>query len=161
MKKYLSIILSIFMAICCLVPYTVLASNTEDDIVIKKTEFEKLEHTYAEYVETRATDLIVNKNLGIAKSGSSLVISGSTTGTSSVIKCGFTKVTIQQRKRSSDNWINYKSYNDLYSDSNTYTLGKKVSVPSGYQYRVTAIHYAKQSMFSIQKIEASTTYLQF
>ena len=48
MKKYLSIILSIFMAICCLVPYTVLASNTEDDIVIKKTEFEKLEHTYAE-----------------------------------------------------------------------------------------------------------------
>lgn len=161
MKKYLSIILSIFMAICCLVPYTVLASNTEDDIVIKKTEFEKLEHTYAEYVETRATDLIVNKNLGIAKSGNSLVISGSTTGTSSVIKCGFTKVTIQQRKRSSDNWINYKSYNDLYSDSNTYTLGKKVSVPSGYQYRVTAIHYAKQSMFSTQKIEASTTYLQF
>lgn len=161
MKKYLSIFLSIFMAICCLVPYTVLASNTEDDIVIKKTEFEKLEHTYAEYVETRATDLIVNKNLGIAKSGSSLVISGSTTGTSSVIKCGFTKVTIQQRKRSSDNWINYKSYNDLYSDSNTYTLGKKVSVPSGYQYRVTAIHYAKQSMFSTQKIEASTTYLQF
>ena len=161
MKKYLSIILSIFMAICCLVPYTVLASNTEDDIVIKKTEFEKLEHTYAEYVETRATDLIVNKNLGIAKSGSSLVISGSTTGTSSVIKCGFTKVTIQQRKRSSDNWINYKSYNDLYSDSNTYTLGKKVSVPSGYQYRVTAIHYAKQSMCSTQKIEASTTYLQF
>lgn len=163
MRKYLSIVLSIFMVICCLAPHTALASdnNDDDDIIISKTEFEKLEHTYAEYIETRATGLIVNKNLGIAKSGSSLVISGSTTGTSSVVKCGFTKVTIQQRKSSSDSWSNYKSYNDLYSNSNAYTLGKTVSVTSGYQYRVTATHYAKQSLFSTQKIDASTTYLQF
>jgi len=162
MKKYLSIILSIFMVVCCLMPYTALAAdNSEDDIIISEAEFEKLQHTYAEYIETRTTGLITNKKLGIAKNGSSLVISGFTTGTSSVVKCGFTKVTIQQRKSSSDSWSNYKSYNDLYSDSNAYTLGKTVSVTSGYQYRVTATHYAKQSLFSTQKIDASTTYLQF
>lgn len=162
MKKYLSIIFSIFMVVCCLVPYTALASdNSEDDIIINETEFEKLQHTYAEYIETRATGLIVSKKLGIAKSGSSLMISGYTTGTSSVIKCGFTKVVIQQRKSSSDSWRTYKSYSDLYSDSNTYTLGKTISVTSGYQYRVTATHYAKQSLLSTQKIEATTPYLQF
>ncbi len=161
MRKYLSIVLSIFMVVCCLVPYTALASDNNDDIIISKTEFEKLEHTYAEYIETRATGLIVNINLGIAKSGSYLVISGSTTGTSSVVKCGFTKVTIQQRKSSNDSWSNYKSYNDLYADSNAYTLGKTVSVPSGYQYRVTATHYAKQSLFSTQKIDSTTGYLTF
>ena len=162
MKKYLSIIFSIFMVVCCLVPYTALTSdNSDDDIIINETEFEKLQHTYAEYIETRATGLIVSKKLGIAKSGSSLMISGYTTGTSSVIKCGFTKVVIQQRKSSSDSWRTYKSYSDLYSDSNTYTLGKTISVTSGYQYRVTATHYAKQSLLSTQKIEATTPYLQF
>lgn len=160
MKKYLSIILSIFIAACCFVPCTSLAADN-DDVIISETEFEELEHTYAEYIETRATGLIVSKKLGIAKSGGSLVISGYTTGTSSVIKCGFTKVVIQQRKSSSDSWRTYKSYSDLYSDSNTYTLGKTISVTSGYQYRVTATHYAKQSLLSTQKIEATTPYLQF
>lgn len=162
MKKYLSIILSILIVVFCLVPYTALAADkSENDTIISETEFEKLDHTYAEYIETRATGLIVNKNLDIAKSGNSLIISGYTTGISAVVKCGFTKVIIQQRKNSSDSWSNYKSYNDLYSDSNAYTLGKTVSVPSGYQYRVTATHYAKKSLFSTQKIDSATGYLTF
>ena len=42
-----------------------------------------------------------------------------------------------------------------------YTLNKSLTIATGYQYRVTAIHYAKKSLFSTQKIEVATGYLTF
>lgn len=162
MKKILSIILSVVIVLTCLVPSTAFADNSpEDNVFYTQEEFELFEHTYATYSSTRATGLITDKNLGIGKNGTNLIISGYTQGKSVVKKCGFTKVVIQRKKSSSTSWSNYKTYEDLYSESNYYQLSKSVVVASGYQYRVTAIHYAKQSLFSTQKIEATTSYLQF
>ncbi len=162
MKKKIIVFLSLAMIMCCLLPYNVYAqSNNESMTVTNTNKYNELEFVYAEYDDLKATGLIVSKSLGIAKSGSSLVISGHTTGTSSVIKCGFTKVIVQKRNNSNSSWSDYKTYTDLYNNSNTYTLGKSISVSSGYQYRVKAIHYAKKSLLSIQKIEATTSYLQF
>lgn len=165
--KLVSIILSVIAMITCILPTTASAasvSTNTDEAIFTDAEFEVLNPIYAEYEESskaRATGLITNRNIGIAKSGSCLVISGYTSGNSDVEKVGFKEVVIERRKNSSSSWSEYKVYEDLYSSSSSYTLKKSVTVPSGYQYRVTAIHYAKKSLFSTQKIEAVTGYLSF
>lgn len=88
-------------------------------------------------------------------------ISGYTQGSDEVIKCGFTKVVIQRRASTSASWSNYKTLNDLYSSSDYYRLSKSIPVNYGYQYRVTATHYAKKSLLSTQKIDSTTGYLTF
>ncbi len=165
--KLVSIILSVIAMITCILPTTAFAANSNtntDDAFFTDAEFEALNPIYAEYEENlkaRATTLIEKKRLAIAKSGSALVISGYTYGTSDVEKAGFKEVVIERRKNSSSSWSEYKVYEDLYSSSAKYTLSKSVTVPSGYQYRVTAVHYAKASLFSTQKIEVSTGYISF
>lgn len=162
MKKYLSLFLAALMLFSCIIPFSAFAAeSTEDDAYFTQAEFEALEYLEAEYMQTRATGLITSKRLAIGKSGSNLVISGYTYGTSAVVRCGFSKLTIERKKASATSWSTYKSYSSLYSESNTYTLGKTVAVEAGYQYRVTGTHYAKKSLFSTEKIDATTGALTF
>lgn len=162
MKKYISILLSILMMLSCFAPVTAFADDsTEDEAYFTQEEFEALEHTYAVGITPYASGLIKNHKLGIAKDGTTLKITGLTQGSSEVKKCGFTKVVVQRKKSTETSWSNYKTYKDLYSESNYYTLSKSLTVESGYQYRVTATHYAKKSLLSTQKIEATTGYLTF
>lgn len=162
MKKYISIILAVLMLISCMVPLSAFAADDmEDDAYFTQEEFEALEHIYAITIQPMATGLITSNKLGIAKSGSNLLISGYTYGSSEVVKCGFTKVVVQRKTASATSWSDYKTYEDLYSSSNKYTLSKSVAVTSGYQYRVTATHYAKKSLLSKQKITSTTSYLSF
>ncbi len=160
MKKYLSIILSAVIALTCLIPFTAFAEdNTEYDTEFTQAEFESLEHVYAVSIQPYSSGLITNHRLGIAKNSNNLVLSGFTQCSDEVIKCGFTKVVIQRRASSSASWSKYKTFNDLYSDSSYYKISKTIPVDKGYQYRVTATHYAKKSLFSTQKIDATTGYL--
>ena len=162
MKKYISIFLAILMIITCSAPVTAFAAdNTEDNAYFTQEEFETFEHIYAVNITPYTTGLIIDKNLGIAKDGAILKIAGKTEGNSEVVKCGFTKVVIQRKKSSSTSWSNYKTYKDLYSDSTKYNLRKSITVEKGYQYRVTATHYAKKSLLSTQKIEVTTSSLTF
>ena len=103
-------------------------------------------------VSTMASDLINMYYIGISKSGNNLIIVGKTYGVSEVKKCGFKEVVIQQRKTINDSWSTYVKYTDLIVDNSTFTLSKSITVPSGYQYRVTCIHYAKKSLLSTQKL---------
>lgn len=163
MKKYISIFLAIIMIITCFAPVTVFAADsTEDDAYFTQEEFEALEHIYAVGITPFTTGLITNNKLGIAKQATTtLVIKGYTYGSSDVVKCGFTKVVVQRKTASATSWSNYKTYNDLYSESNKYDLNKSLTVEKGYQYRVTATHYAKKSLLSTQKIDSTTDYLTF
>lgn len=103
-------------------------------------------------ISTFASGLIVSYGIGVSCSGSNLLIAGKTICAPDVVKCGFTVVTIQKRTYSTTPWTTYKTYEDLYRDSNSYTLTKTIAVPTGYQYRVVCTHYAKKSLFSTQKI---------
>lgn len=163
MKKYISMFLTILMIITCFAPVTAYASeSTEDDVYFTQEEFEALEHIYAVGITPYTTGLITGNKLGIAKQDTTtLVIKGYTYGSSEVVKCGFTKVVVQRKKASATSWSNYKTYKDLYSDSTKYNLSKSLTVEKGYQYRVTATHYAKKSLFSTQKIDSTTGYLTF
>ena len=132
------------------------------DIVLSDEEFEKiLSNNPNNNVMLYATGLINIYSIAIKKSGNNLIIAGKTQGSSDVIKCGFKEVKIQRRSNSSSSWSNYKTYTDLYNDSRTYTLSKSISVPAGYQYRVTCTHYAKKNIFSTQKIDNTSNTLTF
>lgn len=133
------------------------------DCEISQTEFEALEHSYAEYStnSARTSGLITSKTLGIAKSGNNLLITGTTTCISGVNKCGFKTLVIQRRLNSSDSWSDYQDYEKLYIEATAYTLNKSVEVDSGYQYRVVGEHYAYKNLFSTETIDAETGYLQF
>lgn len=165
MKKIFSAALAVIMICSSLSPFTAFAQETaaatEDDTYFTIEEFESLDYIYATNIQPLATGLIVSYKLGIAKSGSNLLITGSTAGSSEVVKCGFSKLVIQRKKSTESTWSDYKTYEDLYSNSNTYDLAKSVAVPSGYQYRVTATHYAKKSLLSTQKITETTGYKAF
>lgn len=112
-------------------------------------------------VSTYASNLITIYNIAISKNGNTLIIVGKTHGISDVKKCGFKEVVVQRRKVGSDSWSNYTKYTDLYLDTSSYTLSKSLTVDSGYQYRVTCIHYAKKNIFSTQKISNISNALVF
>lgn len=163
MKKNSSIFFTIILLVASLIPFNAYATENSknDEIYFTQEEFELLEHMYAVSAQPYATGLITSYQLGIAKNGSNLAIYGYTNGTSDVKKIGFTEVVIQRKKTSESKWSDYITYKSLYSDGYKYTLSKSVAVESGYQYRVTAVHYAKKSLLSTQKIEATTGYLTF
>ena len=103
-------------------------------------------------ISTCASNLISMYYIGISSSGNNLIIVGKTYGIPEVKKSGFKEVVIQQRKTINDSWSTYIKYTDLIVDNPSYTLSKSITVPSGYQYRVTCIHYAKKSLLSTEKI---------
>lgn len=109
----------------------------------------------------RASDLIAFYSIGISKDGNTLYVVGKTTGTTQVVKSGFKEVVIQRRVNSSSSWTDYVTYEDIYWDEFACVLSKSLTVPSGYQYRVTCVHYAKKNIFSVQKIDNVSNILTF
>lgn len=167
MKKILKLTVISLLLFSFFVPYTAFAevSGTDaewQDIELSEEEFNAiLENNPDNDITPYTSGLITSYVISIGKSGSNLIIAGKTNCTISVVKCGFTKVTIQQRKNSSSSWSNYKSYTDLYADSRVYNLSKTLTVPSGYQYRVTCTHYAKKNIFSTESISNTSNTVTF
>lgn len=168
MKKALFSIISLVMVIFTLVP-TAFAQTEKmpewQDLVLSQEEFNAILannriHTADE--EVRASDLIAAWAIAISKSGTNtLNIAGKTTGTSQVVKAGFKEVVVQRRASSSASWSDYVTYEDLYWDAGAYNLAKSLTVPTGYQYRVTCIHYAKKNFLSVQTIDNVSNVIQF
>ena len=168
MKKALFSIVYIVMVIFTLVP-TAFAQAEKmpewQDLVLSQEEFDAIlanntVHTADE--EARASDLINAWAIAISKSGTNtLNIAGATTGTSQVVKTGFKEVVVQRRASSSASWSDYVTYEDLYWDAPACNLAKSITVPTGYQYRVTCIHYAKKNILSVQKIDNVSNVIQF
>ena len=168
MKKALFSIISLVMVMFTLVP-TAFAQAEKmpelQDMIITQEEFNAILanntiHTVDE--DIRASDLIAAWAIAISKSGTNtLNIAGVTTGTHEVVKSGFKEVVVQRRASSSASWTDYVTYEDLYWDVPACTLTKTLTVPTGYQYRVTCIHYAKKNFLSVQKIDNVSNVIQF
>lgn len=159
MKKIIRVFILSCLIVTCFIPNVAYASVGASqlgwqDVTLTDEEFNVIlalnpNNEIAPY----ATGLITKKNIAISKNGNTLTIAGETQGSASVTKCGFKEVTIQRRKNASSSWSDYQTYKDLYRESTSYKLTKIVTVPSGYQYRVTCTHYAKKNIFSTQKID--------
>ncbi|MDE5604504.1 MAG: hypothetical protein K2I73_02840 [Eubacterium sp.] len=165
MKKVLRLTIISLLLFSFLIPYTAFAETNKTewhDIELSDDEFESLlANNPNNMVSTYTSGLIITYAISAAKSGSNLIIAGRTSCSSEVVKSGFTKVTIQQRKNSSYSWSNYQSYSGLYTDSRVYNLSKTLAVDKGYQYRITCTHYAKKSLFSTEKIDNTSNTVTF
>lgn len=168
MKKALFSIISLVMVIFTLVP-TAFAQNEKmsewQDLVLSQEEFNAILANNTVYTvdeDSRASDLIAAWAIAISKSGTNtLNIAGKTTGTHEVVKSGFKEVVVQRRASSSASWSDYYTYEDIYVDQGSYTIAKSLTVPTGYQYRVTCIHYAKKNFLSVQTIDNVSNVIQF
>ncbi len=168
MKKTLLTVISIVMVIVTMVP-TAFAQNEQvpewQDLILTQEEFNAILANNTIHVageNERASDLISAWAIAISKSGTNtLNIAGVTTGTPDVVKSGFKEVVVQRRASSSASWSDYVTYEDIYWDEFACNLAKSLTVPTGYQYRVTCIHYAKKNIFSVQKIDNVSNVIQF
>ncbi|MBQ7296248.1 MAG: hypothetical protein IJW86_08695 [Clostridia bacterium] len=163
MKKTVSTILAVILLFLFCNPTITLAS---DDVFVDWQDINLSESELNDILDIktnneRATGLILTYSLGIKKDGNNLIIAGTTGCTSTVVKCGFKEVVIQRRANSTQEWTDYVTYKDLYDDGFSYMLGKSFAVGSGYQYRVTAIHYAKKNILMTQKIENTSNTVVF
>ena len=157
MKKILKLLVICLLLFSYLIPYTAFAETGEtdvewQDIELSEEEFNSLLANNPDNgISTYTTGLITMYRISASKSGNNLIVGGKTNCTADVVKCGFSKVTIQVRLNSTAPWSTYKTYTDLYVDSRVYNLSKTIAVSSG-QYRVTCTHYAKKSLLSTEKI---------
>ncbi|MDE6412405.1 MAG: hypothetical protein K2K42_00700 [Eubacterium sp.] len=167
MKRILKLMVISILLFSFLIPYTAFAETDQcqtewQDIELTEEEFNALlANNPNNAVTAYTTGLITRYAISATKSGSNLIVTGVTNGTVDVVKCGFTKVTIQRRKNSSSSWSNYKSYSDIYKDSFVCNLSKTLAVDKGYQYRITCTHYAKKSLFSTEKIDNTSNTVTF
>lgn len=157
MKKFIQLIIMCCLVLSIFIPITALASVGDEqselqDIHLSKSEFNEI--TSNNSISTYSTGLIQSHSISVSAKGNKLILAGYTRCISTVAKCGFTNVTIQQKKSSSTSWTEYNTFGDFLKDSSSYTLTKSITVGTGYQYRVSVTHYAKRNIFSTEKINA-------
>lgn len=122
------------LTILCLIPCTSITASADE---INSTS----------NAVVYSAGLINDYRVSITKSGTSVLMTGMTKCSETMKKVGFTSIIIQ---RSSDNasWKDYMSISDIIKENTAaYSLNNKtlVSVPSGYYYRITCKHYAKEN----------------
>lgn len=168
MKKFLRSVFMLCLAFVMLVPTTFAAEADTpqwQDAALTDEEIAAIlalnPNNPTTNTNTRASDLISFYSIAINKNGNTLYVVGKTTGTVEAVRTGFKEVVIQRRASSSASWSDYITYEDLYIDEVGYNLAKSLTVPSGYQYRVTCVHYAKKNIFSVQKIDNVSNILTF
>ena len=157
MRRVLKSISLILLSLIMIIPsITVFAAEEEvpecQDITMSDEEIDEFLAPYmVDNTMSRASGLITAYGMGIQKSGTSLKIVGKTACASGVTKCGIIDIVIQRRLRSTDSWTKYTSVEDKYNSSTGCVLTTSITVPSGYQYRITCTHYAKK-ILSTEKI---------
>lgn len=167
MKRIFRTVIVAVLLVSLLIPSITVYAATADmpeweDVMLTQEQFnEILSNNPANNITPLATGLIGSYSIAIAKDGNTLLIAGDTHCSPEVVKCGFTKVTIQRKVPTSAKWTDYITYKDLYIDDSSYTLTKSVVLSTGYQYRVTCTHYAKKSLLSTQKIDNVSNVLIF
>lgn len=164
MKKLVRAFFVLIFVLCSVMPSNSVAAieeglNEWHDIYLSQEKFNSIVETKS--ADTRATGLISTYALGIKKDGNQLIIAGSTDCFGDVVKCGFKEVVIQRRADSTQPWTDYVTYEDLYDDDFSYLLSKFITVGTGYQYRATAVHYAKKNIFITQKINNTSNTVVF
>lgn len=158
MKKIIKTIFLVCLSLIMMIPTAAFAGEDTApewrDVTLSEEKFNEMLDPYiVDNTKARKSGLITIYGISIAKNGSELLIAGKTNCNADVTKCGFTKVIVQRRKNSDYSWSTYASFYDLYSNTVSYVLKKELTPPKGYQYRVTCTHYARENIFSTEKID--------
>lgn len=154
-KKLLSAVLVAALLICalfCTPAFAAEASNNEVPAVLMLDD-----GVVCEEAEARASGLIQKKKFTLTKvATNTLMLDGYTIGSDEVVRTEIRDIVVQRRTSSSASWSEYFTIDDVVSESNECKYNVMFSCQLGYQYRVTAVHYAKKSWLSTQKISAVT-----
>lgn len=164
MKKTISRFLAILLSLLFIFQtnFVVFADDEPDwqDVILSQEQFDEiLSQNPDNQLNSRTSGLILMYAISMSASGNALLIAGKTICDPDVTKSGFTVVTLKRRASSLDSWSTYKTYEDIYNSSSSCFLSKKITVPSGYQYRVYCTHYAKKNLFSREKIDNASNVL--
>ena len=114
---------------------------------VKAAEQEKPVTETTEDGIVTATYLITSYSLFASNSNGKLCISGSTIATTTMKSVGFTDIIVERSSNGSTGWTAVAFPDDVVNSnaSSCYFNNKLVTVTSGYYYRVTCNHYAKQT----------------
>lgn len=91
--------------------------------------------------------LICDYYISISKSENTIYLTGNTNCSDTMKSVGLKNIIIQ-RSSNGTNWSNYLTIGDMLSSSaSRWSISKKSlgTVPTGYYYRVTCTHYAKET----------------
>lgn len=166
MKKFFKTALIVALCLITVLPINSFAADSEKvqwyGIDLSENEIQRiLDLNPQNNTATRASDLILLYNVGIDKDGTNLNLVAKLMCDLDVVKCGFKKIVIQRRATTSSAWSNYLIYEDLYFDGSDYTIARRISVSTGYQYRAVCTFYAKKNILSTQKIELDSNVMTF
>ncbi len=166
MKKLLKTALVVLLCIVSLMPMKSFAADGEkvqwQDIDLPEAEIQRiLALNPQDNTSSRATDLILTYNVGVAKDGTTLLLVAKMVCTGSVVKCGFKNITVQRRATTSSSWSDYLVFKENYVDSYSHITAKQITVQAGYQYRAVCTFYAKKSLLVTQKIEVASNLASF
>lgn len=151
MKKIISVI-SFVLVIFSMFNFSAFAVEPIDEtvgFVLSEEIIEQADGIYNTNENARATGLILQKTLTLSKTSTQLKITAKTVGSDEVTKSGFTYIKLQRLVNGS--WTDYSTYcyEDLYSESGSYSFLKYITPPSGYSYRLVAEHYAAKKVLLI------------
>ena len=136
MKRFLKIALVVVLCIASLFPMKSFAIDGEKvqwyNIDFPESEIQRiLGLNPQDEASTRASDLIVSYNVGIAKDGSTIKLVAKMVCDGDVVKCGFKKILIQKRATTSSSWSTCLTLEDLYYNGYAHSIGRIISVPYG------------------------------
>lgn len=170
-KKIFCGLLAVIMTGVMLLPMTAMAAAPENvptgtPAAYTWEELQRMEHVNgvndSDNGMTRATGLILGYSLTLSREGSSniLVMYGDTFCAPEVTKCGFTVIRLEQKAYNSSTWKTFISFEDQYNQAAGFASSWRIAVTTGYDYRVTATHYAYRNILLTQKIDNYTTTLR-
>lgn len=130
-------ILCVLSAVCMMFGICITASANE----IKE------ENLTSDNAVVYSTGLISGWTISLSSSGNTIYLSGNTNCFDTMKSVGFKKIVLQ-RSSNGTSWSTYKTFDDvLNSSSDVCKISSKSlgTVPTGYYYRVTCTHYAKET----------------
>ena len=158
MKKLFSLLLCAVLLLTCGTFQTVAAD--EEEFVPCVIDFSLTPSVDKnESGNSRVSGLILSYRLDVTLSGNTISIVAETNGSIDVVKCGFKNFVVERRKNGNYSWSEYHDYGDIYADTFAATVGTRITVESGYQYRVSCKHYAKKSLLLTQNISNTSNIL--
>lgn len=156
MKKILYSIISLALILSLLFSAVTAFAVSESSAALQPgSGFERLPDSPGDNeASTFTTGLIADGKIRIViEEGNIFDIVGFVKCTPEVVKCGFSKIIVEQRKNSSSAWETYCTFDDYCAEGSSYTLNMRYAVMFNYQYRIRCTCYARKNLLSNEKLE--------
>jgi hypothetical protein len=159
-KKWIAVLLCIMAFFCSLPVATVQAWPAPEPAAGVRSNDDTYATGLMNYENTDSAGLIVGISLGVYAEGN-LIELNAYTGCSGVMdEVGFEDITLQQWD--GYQWVDLSVWSDINYDCISNTYYYQTYVDTGYYYRFTAVHYAKDGWWifaDTERVYNETSYI--